>query len=330
MNQEIFDISIVGAGAAGLTAALYALRARKSVLIFEHNAIGGQILPAHKISNYPALPAVSGQEFADQLKSQVKELGAVFALESVLSAEKLETADSLKDLEVDSAPSPSQLPLFRITSDEESYFSRALILANGSAERKLDLPGESDLVGHGISYCATCDGAFFAGKEVAVYGGGASAVSATLYLSEIAKKVSLIHRSNAFRADEKLLDQISEHVNLSVLHNSLITRLNLSKASSSPTLQSITLENTRTKEKTQLPVSALFVNIGRSPENQAFSNLVDLDENGYIDSDETCSTRTEGVFCAGDTRKKALNQLVTATSDGAVAATAALEYLRSL
>ena len=316
MNSEktpdLYDLAIVGAGAAGLTAAIYALRARKTVLVFEKNAIGGQILPAEKISNYPGLPDISGRDFSESLKYQVKSLGGNFALEEV---EKIEKSD-----------------FFSIFTDETTHLARAVILANGSAERKLGLPGERELTGHGLSYCATCDGALYPGKTVAVYGGGSTAVSAALYLSGIAEKVYLIHRSNRFHAEEKLVELAEATPNLEIRHNSELVRLKSSvlEPKNPPALSAVVIKSTRSPEEkpTTLPVSALFVNIGRVPENKIFSNLVDLDKNGYILSSESCLTRTPGVFCAGDTRKKSLNQLVTATSDGAVAASAALAYLR--
>lgn len=318
-TQVIFDLAIIGAGAAGLTAALYALRAHKSVLIFEQNAIGGQILPAAKIHNYPAIAELSGQEFAERLQAQVKALGANFALEAVEQIEQV----SLQGFAA----------LFKISTDEEIYYARTVIIANGSAERKLELPGEKELIGHGISYCATCDGALFAGRTVAVYGGGSSALSAALYLSNLAQKVYLINRSAHFRGEPRLLEQITTKPNLELKPKQIIKALE-AKAGRLAAIELIRPELTARpqsknaeKETERLAVDGLFVNIGRVADNKVFSALVDLDDDGYILADETCMTKTPGVFCAGDTRRKTLRQLVTAEADGASAATAAINFL---
>ena len=318
-TQDVFDVAIIGAGAAGLTAALYALRARKSVLIFERNAIGGQILPAAKIHNYPAITELSGQEFAERLQTQVKALGANFALELVEQIEPV----ALQGFAT----------LFKIATDEETYYARTVIIANGSAERKLELPGEGELIGHGISYCATCDGTLFAGRTVAVYGGGSSALSAALYLSNLAQKVYLINRSTHFRGEPKLLEQIKTKPSLELKPNRIIKALEAKAGKlaaiklTKPEINAQSQSENAKQETERLAIDGLFVNIGRVADNKIFGALVDLDEDGYILADETCTTKTPGLFCAGDTRRKTLRQLITAEADGASAATAAINFL---
>ena len=341
--QVIFDLAIIGAGAAGLTAALYALRARKSVLILEQNAIGGQILPAAKIHNYPAIAELSGQEFAEQLQTQVRTLGANFALEAVEQVEQLSLRDFLKksdfaqNSENSGASTQVEMPLFKLSTDEGTHYARTVIIANGSAERKLDLPGEQKLIGHGISYCATCDGALFAGRTVAVYGGGSSALSAALYLSNLAQKVYLINRSARLRGEPKLLEQIETRPNLELKLKRIIRSLKTQAGKlTAIELAEPDTPNSQTEKGEaeasedgleQLAIDGLFVNIGRVADNKIFSTLVDLDEDGYILADETCITKTPGIFCAGDTRKKTLRQLITAEADGASAAMAAINFL---
>ncbi|MBQ3274898.1 FAD-dependent oxidoreductase [Candidatus Saccharibacteria bacterium] len=301
----MYDVLIVGAGTAGMTAAIYALRAKKSVLLLESVTPGGQIINTHKIDNYPAAPGVSGVEFANTLKSQVESFGGEFEFARV---EKIEEKDGIFEVSTD---------------DEDLGLLRAysVILANGSAERKLGLENEEKYIGRGISYCATRDGNFFKDKTIAIYGGGNTAVYSALYLANLAKKVYLITRSD-FRAEKSLVEKISAVENAELLRGTTVIALSGEKK-----LESITLSS-KSGEET-LAVDGLFVSIGRVPDNSAFKDFIELDESGYIKSDETCKTSRKGVFCAGDTRTKLLHQLVTATSDGAIAATNAIEYLNS-
>ena len=297
MSEKIYDVLIVGAGTAGMTAAIYALRAKKSVLLLESVTPGGQIINTHKIDNYPAAPGVSGVEFANTLKSQVESFGGEFEFARV---EKIEEKDGIFEVSTD---------------DEDLGLLRAysVILANGSAERKLGLENEEKYIGRGISYCATCDGNFFKDKTIAIYGGGNTAVYSALYLANLAKKVYLITRSD-FRAEKSLVEKISAVENAELLRGTTVIALSGEKK-----LESITLSSKSGEE-------TLAVD---GPDNSAFKDFIELDESGYIKSDETCKTSRKGVFCAGDTRTKLLHQLVTATSDGAIAATNAIEYLNS-
>lgn len=292
------DILIVGAGTAGLTAALYALRAKKSVLLLEKSAVGGQILETTRIENFPAVPRISGPDFIKSLKSQVKSLGGEITFAEV---EKIEPRDDL----------------FRLKTDSGDFFGKTVILATGSAPRKLGLENEKTFENRGLSYCATCDGPLYKDKTLTVYGGGNSALFSALYLSSLAKRLYLIHRRTEFRADASLVEKLKLKKNVEFVLGETIESLNGTEK-----LTSLTLKSGR-----ELKTDALFVCLGRVPANEPWKDLVPLDETGYILSDETCRTPVKGLFCAGDARSKSLHQLVTAASDGAVAASAAVAYL---
>lgn len=299
-----YDIVIVGAGPAGMTAAIYGRRANKTVLLLEAASYGGQIINAHKIENYPVEPHISGFEFATKLYEQAKELGAEFKFEKVVGIE------DKGDLKLVNTPSAS-------------YEAGAVIIATGSDKRKLGVDREDELVGRGVSYCATCDGAFFRKKVVAVAGGTRTALEDALYLADIAEKVYLIHRLDKFSGAEADFDRLKARDNVEFLLNTQITKLNADKK-----LESIEVKSKDGTVQT-VEVSALFVAVGRVPENQNFSAVIDLDDKGYAVADENCLTRTAGIFVAGDNRVKEVRQLVTAAADGAVAATAAVKYLNS-
>ena len=300
----MFDIIIIGAGPAGLTAAIYARRASKKVLVLEANTYGGQILNANDIENYPASAHISGFDFSNRLYNQVIDLKADVKFEKVID---IENSDNLK----------------KVITKNNVYEAKTVIIATGSSVKKLGLENEEKLIGKGISYCATCDGAFFRGKSVAVQGGGNTAIEDALYLSDIAAKVYLIHRRDGFRADESVLNKLKQKSNVEFILNSSVTKLN-----AKDNLESIEITN-QNGEKKILDVSALFIAIGRIPENSNFTKFVDVDDTGYFLVDESCKTKTDGIFVAGDNRKKELRQLVTATSDGAVAAMAAVKYINN-
>ncbi len=299
-----YDIVIVGAGPAGMTAAIYGRRANKTVLLLEAASYGGQIINAHKIENYPVEPHISGFEFATKLYEQAKELGAEFKFEKVVGIE------DKGDHKLVNTPSAS-------------YEAGAVIIATGSDKRKLGVDREDELVGRGVSYCATCDGAFFRKKVVAVAGGTRTALEDALYLADIAEKVYLIHRLDKFSGAEADYDRLKARDNVEFLLNTQITKLNADKK-----LESIEVKSRDGTVQT-VEVSALFVAVGRVPENQNFSAVIDLDDKGYAVAGENCLTRTAGIFVAGDNRVKEVRQLVTAAADGAVAATAAVKYLNS-
>lgn len=299
----MYDILIIGAGPAGMTAAIYARRAAKSVLVLEAVSYGGQILNTPDIENYPVEEHISGIDFANKLYNQAKNLGAEFVFEKAV-----EIRDEGGHKEV-------------ITT-KNSYQARAVILATGSENRKLGLEDEERLTGRGISYCATCDGNFYRNKSVAVVGGGNTALEDALYLTDIAAEVYLIHRRDSFRGEEANVAKLKEKQNVHFVYNGNVTKLNAEKR-----LKSIEVTNNKDGSVQTLEVSALFVAVGRIPENQNFANLVELDEAGYIPAKEDCHTNVPGIFVAGDNRAKAVRQLVTAASDGAVAATEAVHYV---
>ncbi len=298
------DIVVIGAGPAGLTAAIYARRASKSVIVLEALSYGGQIINTPDIENYPSAAHISGFDFATKIYEQAKSLGAEIKFEKAV---EIRDGGDVKTV---------------VTAKNE-YDAKAVIIATGSANRKLGLPDEDKLTGRGVSYCATCDGAFFRNKKVAVAGGGNTALEDALYMADIAEKVYLIHRRDAFRGEDTTVERLKSRDNVSFVLNSRVTKLNAGRR-----LESIEVTDKDGKVST-LEVSGLFVAVGRVPENQNFSSLIDLDEAGYAASSENCRTRTPGVFVAGDNRAKEVRQLVTAAADGAVAATEAVKYINS-
>lgn len=290
-----YDIIIVGAGPAGLTAAIYAARASKKVLVLEAKSYGGQIIEALDIENYPAAMHINGFDLATNMYNQAKELNAEIKFEKVVEV----TSD------------------LNVITNKDTYKAGAIILATGSDHRKLDLPNEKELTGKGVSYCATCDGNFYRGKDVAVVGGGNSALEEALYLSNICNQVYLIHRRDTFKGDQKSVDQVNEKANIKTILNA-----NVAKINGTDRLESIELNNGEV-----LNISGLFIAVGLIPENENFAKLINLNEFGYVIANEDCTTNVPGIFVAGDCRTKELRQLVTATSDGAVAAVSAIKYM---
>ncbi len=298
----MYDIIIVGAGPAGLTSGIYARRSNKSVLILEASTYGGQIINTLDIENYPASEHISGFDFATKLYNQTKNLGAIIKFEKVIDINDLG-----KEKEV--------------ITNKNSYKCKSIIIATGAENRKLGLDKERELIGKGVSYCATCDGAFYKNKDVAVIGGGNVALEDALYLSNLVNKVYLIHRKNEFKAEETLIDDVKSKDNIEIIYNS-----NVIEIIGEDKLEGIIIKDSENNTK-NINISGLFIAVGRVPENENFRKLINLDESGYVVSDENCHTNVEGVFVAGDTRVKELRQLVTATSDGAIAASEAIKYI---
>lgn len=299
------DIIIVGGGPAGLTAAVYALRAGKTVLLIEKNAFGGQIAYSPKVENIPGTRVISGTEFADNFVSQALDLGAEVELETVSAVEKKEKG-------------------FIVTTEEGStYEAGAVILAVGVKHRMLGLEGEQELVGHGISFCAVCDGAFYTGQEVAMIGGGNSALQEALLLSEVCKQVTVVQNLADFTGEKKLAEALLEKENVQVFFSTLVDGYEQENG----TLTGLRLRSDATGEISRIRVDGAFLAVGLMPENDAFAELAVLNDWGYFDSAEDCCTRTPGLFVAGDCRSKRIRQVVTAAADGAVAAMAACRYL---
>lgn len=297
----MYDILIVGGGVAGLTAAIYARRAGRAALVLEGVGLGGQIAASHLVENYPGVASISGSDFAEALAAQAKALGAEVKYGQVTAAER--TAGG-----------------FRLTAGKREYEGRALILCTGAKHRRLGLENEDSYVGRGVSYCATCDGAFFRGKAVAVVGGGDSALQSALFLSQLCSSVTLIHRREEFRAQKAYVDAAQARENIRFLLDAQVVALQGKEKLSSVTVR-------QKGEQRELVVEGLFVEVGQSPDNAPFASLADLDEAGYFAAGEDCRTKTPGVFAAGDCRAKTLRQLTTAAADGSVAATAACQWL---
>ncbi|MFZ7033483.1 thioredoxin-disulfide reductase [Bulleidia extructa] len=299
------DMIIVGAGTAGLSAAIYAQRSGLKALVLEGNAYGGQIVNTPDIENYPGIAHISGFDFATNLYQQALDLGAKVQYEKVV-----EVIDDGK--------------IKTVKTTKNEYQTKALILATGLVRRHIGLPNEDRFMGKGVSYCATCDGAFFKNKVVAVNGGGNVALEDAQYLADLCEKVYVIHRRDAFRAEQAEINRILEKKNIECVYDSTVTKLN-----GNDHLESIEVRDKEGNTR-QLDVAALFVAIGQIPLNEAFKNIVDLDESGYIKADELGYTNHPGIFAAGDCRVKSLRQLATAASDGANAATSAYHYLLTL
>lgn len=297
----IYDIIIVGAGPAGLTAAIYALRSNKKVLVLEKETIGGQMSSSPLIENYPGFLSISGSELANNLYSQVIELGGEVELEEVLSIEFGE--------------------IKTITTDMGKYETRAIILATGAKYRKLGLEKEDEFIGKGISFCVACDGAFYRDKTVAVIGGGNSAIINAITLSDICEKVYVVQNLDKLSAEASLINKLNEKKNVEIIYNATVQEI-----IGDNNLNGIVISINNT-EKRKLEIDGMFISIGLVPQNEFIKDTVTLDNYGYIKSDAECVTNIEGVFVAGDCRTKNVRQITTATADGSIAAINAVKYL---
>lgn len=294
----MYDIIIVGAGPAGLTAALYALRANKNILVLEAKSYGGQIVNASLVENYPGIENISGFDYATTLYNQVKKLGGVIKYEKVLNIDSDKT----------------------VTTNKDKYQARSVIIATGAENRKLNVKGEQELIGRGVSYCATCDGNFYKEKTTAVVGGGNTAIEDAIYLSNIATKVYLIHRREEFRAEQKYVEELKSKENVEFILNAKVKEIK-----GQDKVESIIISKNSGEE--ELQIDGLFIAVGQTPNNEIFKNILDLDDKGYIISEDDVHTKTKGIYVAGDARKKELRQLTTAVSDGSISATIAIEEL---
>ena len=301
----LYDIIIIGGGPAGLTAAVYARRAGKSVLIIEKNAFGGQIAWSPRVENFPGFASVSGTELGDLMTNQAMEQGAEVELDEVCAVSNGEDCKVVKCI------------------SGAEFTARAVILATGAKPRPLGVAREDDLTGSGVNYCAVCDGAFYAGAPVAVVGGGNSALQDAMLLSETCSKVYLVHRRDSFRGEQKLAYMLAQKENVEFVLNARVTGL-----LGEDEVTGLVVE--QNGEARTLPVEGVFVAVGHQPDNEAFRDLVALDARGYADCGEECTTQTEGFFVAGDCRRKGVRQLTTAVADGAVAALAAVSYVDTL
>lgn len=298
----MYDIVIVGAGPAGLTAAIYARRAGKTVLVLEKDTFGGQITFSPKLENYPGFSGISGNALAEKMLEQAMALGAEVDMDTVTAIE-------------DGSPKT-------VVGERRRYKARAVILATGARHRRLNLPREEDFIGNGLSFCAVCDGAFYAGQHVAVIGGGNTALQEIALLSEICGKVTVVQNLSFLTGEQQMIEGLQEKHNIDYCFNTVVTGYEGEDA-----LTGLELRNTQTGEESRLSVDGAFLAIGTAPENEAFSSLVTLDSFGYICAGEDGRTNVPGVFAAGDCRTKAYRQAVTAVADGAAAALNACKIL---
>ena len=303
----MYDVIVVGGGPAGMTAALYALRNGKSALVIEKTGFGGQITHSPKVENYPGTLSMSGNEFADKTLEQILAQGAEIEFETV--TEVRNEADKK----------------IVLTEEGSSFEGKTVVLATGVRHRMLGLPGEDDLVGEGISFCAVCDGDFYTGKTVCVAGGGNSALQEAILLAEKCREVIMLQDMPFFTGESRLQDVLFSRPNVRGLTQIKITGLLVKDGE----LTGVAIENTSTGEKQEIACDGLFVAIGLIPENEPFKDLADLNSYGYFDTDEQCITKTPGIFVAGDCRSKRVRQLTTAVADGATAALAACQYINS-
>jgi thioredoxin reductase (NADPH) len=304
----MYDIIIVGAGPAGLTSALYARRAEKSVLVIEKSAFGGQITHSPRVENYPGFVEISGSELGEKLLDGAITQGADIEFDEVLEI-------------------TGEGGAYTVKTASTEYEAKCVIIATGSKHRTLGIEGEERYTGEGISYCAVCDGAFYKDKEVAIIGGGNTALQEANMLSDIAKRVYVVQNLDFFTGEKNLASRLYKHSNVDVMFSTLVTGI-----VGDEKFEGITTKNTKTGEENVLMLDGMFVAIGQAPENEPFKNLVKLNDYGYIEAGEDCLPDTDksGIFVAGDCRTKAVRQVTTATADGAVAALAALKYLDSL
>lgn len=300
------DIIVIGGGPAGMTAALYALRNNKSVLILEKEAFGGQIATSPRLENYPTIESISGSEWADRLFEQITNLGTEFELEDVESVEKIDN-------------------IFHVKTNYGEHEALAVIVANGVKPRKMGLPNEDDLVGKGVSYCAVCDGPFYKGKEIYLIGDANTALQYALLLSGYCPRVHMLTLFDKLFGDQILIDRVLQTENIDIRHNLLLKKL----VEKDGELVAIELEDTISKEKVKFETNNCFIAIGQVPQNEFLEGLIKLNK-GFIETDEAMRTSIPGLFAAGDTRVKENKQVITACSDGATAAMSAVKYINSL
>jgi len=300
------DVIIIGAGPAGMTAAIYAARAGAKPLVIEKSFAGGQMTSTADIENYPGFESINGIDLSMQMEKQAKNFGA-----EVISAQ-VQSVEFKSDIK-------------NVCTDKGDFTAGAVIIAMGARRRSIGCEGEEKFIGAGVSYCASCDGNFFRGRDVCVVGGGNTALEDAIYLANICGKVYLIHRRDTFRGTKTLIDRVKEKSNIEILYDTVVESIN-----GKDSVEFIAVKNVKTGEKNDIPLSGVFAAVGTIPETELFSGQLEIDEKGYLISGEDTKTKIPGVFAAGDIRKKPLYQIATAVSDGAVAGNAAAEYISNL
>lgn len=300
----MYDLIILGSGPAGLSAAIYATRAELNTIVIEKAPMsGGQVINTYEVDNYPGYPGISGFDLSMKFREHCDKLGAKFITGEIVS---LSVNDGVKTITLENG---------------ESYQAKAVIIATGAMWRKLNVPGEARLSGMGVSYCATCDGAFFRNREVAVVGGGDVAIEDAIFLARLCKKIYVIHRRDEFRAAKVLSSRLMELDNVEILWNTVVEEIH-----GEDMVSSISVKNTKSEECKEISVAGVFVAVGTLPNSECFQGIVAMNESGYIIADETCETNVPGIFAAGDIRTKELRQIITAASDGANAITSVEKY----
>ncbi|UYY96812.1 thioredoxin-disulfide reductase [Peribacillus frigoritolerans] len=306
-NQETYDVIIVGAGPAGMTAAVYTSRANLNTLLIERGIPGGQMANTQDVENYPGFAHILGPDLSNKMFEHAKKFGAVY-----------EYGD-IKEI-VDEGR------LKKVVTTNKEFYAKSVIIASGADHKKLGVPGENELGGLGVSYCAVCDGAFFKGRELVVLGGGDSAVEEAVYLTRVASKVTIIHRRDQLRAQKILQERAFSNEKIEFIWNKEVTSINEGNGK----VNSVTLKDTKTGEQSQFPADGVFIYVGTLPLNGAFKNLDITNEAGYVVTNEAMATKIPGIFAAGDIRDKALRQIVTATGDGSIAAQSVQHYIENL
>ena len=302
----MYDIIIIGSGPAGLSAAIYAQRACLDTIVIEKNGIsGGQVLNTWEVDNYPGFPGVTGFELSRQFREHANKLGARVVQDEVV---QVELSGNVK----------------KVVCEEETYEARCVILASGAHHRTLEVPGEEELRGAGVSYCATCDGAFFRGRTVAVVGGGDAALEDAIFLARMCEKVYIVHRRDKLRGAKRLQERLQALENIEFVWNSETVAIE-----GNAQVEALRLRQTKTGEEKRLDVDGVFIAVGIAPESDLYAGQLELDEQGYIRADESGQTSVPGVFAAGDVRTKALRQILTAASDGANCVASAERYLQA-
>ena len=302
----MYDIIIIGSGPAGLSAAIYAQRACLDTIVLEKNGIsGGQVLNTWEVDNYPGFPGVTGFELSRQFREHANKLGARVVQDEVV---QVELSGNVK----------------KVVCEEETYEARCVILASGAHHRTLEVPGEEELRGAGVSYCATCDGAFFRGRTVAVVGGGDAALEDAIFLARMCEKVYIVHRRDKLRGAKRLQERLQALENIEFVWNSETAAIE-----GNGQVEALRLRQTKTGEEKRLDVDGVFIAVGIAPESELYAGQLELDEQGYIRADESGQTSVPGVFAAGDVRTKALRQILTAASDGANCVASAERYLQA-
>ena len=306
MSEKIYDLIIIGAGPAGMTASIYASRANMTVLMLERKYPGGQMLATEEIENYSGYEMVTGPELSEKMFEHSKKFGTEFAFGNIT---KVGMKDNLKF----------------VVAGEKEYIAKSIIIATGSEHRNLDVPGEEQFSGKGVSYCAVCDGAFFRNKEVVVVGGGDSAVEEALYLSNLVSKVTIVHRRDELRAQKIIQDRAFAKGNIEFIWDSVVTEIKGERK-----VSSVEVRNVKTEEISSIPTDGIFIYVGRIPQTNDFTGLGITNSSGYILTNEKLETTIPGIFAAGDVREKEIRQVVTATSDGAIAAQGVYSFVESL